>query len=121
MARVLHPHDAELLKLRGRSARLVLTGEDTDNQMTVRVVQVEPETGVAATRPLHVHHGVGEFIWILEGSGLLHSDLGVQPASAGDCVYVPAGELHKIVPSGSEPLHLLCVFPTGDIAARTKE
>jgi mannose-6-phosphate isomerase-like protein (cupin superfamily) len=121
MAKILHPHDAELLKLRGRSARLVLTGDDTDNQMTVRVVQVEPEVGAVETRPLHVHHGVGEFIWILEGSGLLHSDQGVQPAGAGDCVYVPPGEMHKIVPSGVEPLHLLCVFPTGDIAQRTKE
>jgi mannose-6-phosphate isomerase-like protein (cupin superfamily) len=121
MARILHPHDAELLKLRGRSARQVLSGDDTDNQMTVRLVQVEPEVGIAETRPLHVHHGVGEFIWILEGNGFLHSAQGVEPAGEGECVYVPPGELHKIVPSGNEPLHLLCVFPTGDIAARTKE
>ncbi|MDE3140019.1 MAG: cupin domain-containing protein [Acidobacteriota bacterium] len=121
MARVLRPRDAEVLALRGRRARVLLNGEDTNGQMTVRVVEVEPERRDAPPRPLHVHEGVGEFIWILEGSGLLQCDAGVLPAEAGEVVYVPAGEMHKIMPRGAEPLHLLCVFPTGDIASHTKE
>jgi len=121
MARVLRPRDAEVLRLRGRSASLLLTGEDTGGQMTVRMVEVDPEPRNSEPRPLHVHDGVGEFIWILEGNGLLHCDQGVLPASQGEVVYIPAGEMHKIMPAGDEPLHLLCVFPTGDIAARTKE
>jgi mannose-6-phosphate isomerase-like protein (cupin superfamily) len=121
MARVLRPSDAEVLALRGRRASVLLEGADTSGQMTVRVVEVEPEDRANAPRPLHVHEGVGEFIWILEGTGLLHCDQGVVPAHQGEVVYIPPGEMHKIMPSGDEPLHLLCVFPTGDIAARTKE
>lgn len=121
MARVLRPSDAEVLALRGRRARVVLSGDDTAGQMSVRVVEVEPEPRDAEPRPLHVHEGVGEFIWIIEGSGLLHCDQGVVPAQRGEVIYIAPGEMHKIMPSGNEPLHLLCVFPTGDIASRTKE
>jgi mannose-6-phosphate isomerase-like protein (cupin superfamily) len=99
----------------------VLTGEDTDEQMTVRVVEVQPEPRDAVARPLHVHEGVGEFIWILAGRGLLHCDQGTLPVGVGEAAYIPPGEMHKIMPLGDESLHLLCVFPTGDIAARTKE
>jgi len=121
MAKVLQPHDAEVLHLRGRRASVLLTGDDTNGQMTVRMVEVDPEPVDGEPRPLHVHEGVGEFIWIIKGSGLLHCDQGVIPAQTGEVIFVPAGEKHKIMPSGTEPLHLLCVFPTGDIAARTKE
>ncbi len=121
MARVLRPRDAEVLALRGRRASVLLSGEDTAGQMTVRVVEVEPERAGAEPRPLHVHEGVGEFIWIIEGTGLLHCDQGVLEARQGEVVYITPGEMHKIMPRGDEPLHLLCVFPTGDIAARTKE
>jgi|APCry1669191812_1035378.scaffolds.fasta_scaffold37797_2 mannose-6-phosphate isomerase-like protein (cupin superfamily) len=121
MAKVLRPGDAEVLRLRGRSARVLLRGDESDEQMTVRVVEVDPEPRDQEPRPLHVHHGVGEFIWILQGEGLLHCDAGILPARQGDGIFIPSGELHKIMPAGDEPLHLLCVFPTGDIAARTKE
>lgn len=121
MARVLRPSDAEVLALRGRRARVLLGGDDTAGQMSVRVVEVEPERRDAEPRPLHVHEGVGEFIWIIEGRGLLHCDQGILLAQQGEVIYIAPGEMHKIMPSGNEPLHLLCVFPTGDIASRTKE
>jgi mannose-6-phosphate isomerase-like protein (cupin superfamily) len=121
MASVLRPGDAEVLRLRGRSASVLLSGGESHDQLTVRVVEVDPEPRDAEPRPLHVHHGVGEFIWILKGEGLLHCDAGVLPARAGEGIFIPPGELHKIMPAGDQPLHLLCVFPTGDIAARTKE
>ena len=121
MARVLRLGEAERLQLQGRVATQILKGDDTAGQMTVRIVEVAPEIHGTKARPLHVHEGVGEFIWILKGSGTLHCSDGLVPAQTGEGVYIPPGELHKIVPSGSEPLHLMCVFPTGDIAARTQE
>ncbi|MEO9181306.1 MAG: cupin domain-containing protein [Acidimicrobiales bacterium] len=121
MARVLRLGEAERLELRGRVATQILNGADAGDQMTVRVVEVAPEVPGAQARPLHVHDGVGEFIWILQGSGTLHCPQGLLPAHSGEGLYIAPGELHKIVPSGAEPLHLLCVFPTGDIAARTQE
>jgi mannose-6-phosphate isomerase-like protein (cupin superfamily) len=121
MAKVLRPGDAEVLRLRGRSASVLLNGDDTQEQLTVRVVEVDPEPLDAEPRPLHVHEGVGEFIWILQGSGVLHCDQGVLRARQGEGIFVPSGERHKFMPEGDEPLQLLCVFPTGDIARRTKE
>jgi len=85
------------------------------------MVEVAPEVPGTDERPLHVHDQVGEFIFLLEGSGNLHCDDGLIAAEAGQAVYIPPGERHKIVPSGSEPLRLLCVFATGDIAAGTRE
>ncbi len=121
MARVLRQADAQRLELQGRVATQILKGEDAAGQMTVRVVEVAPEVEGVTARPLHVHEGVGEFIWILRGSGTLHCSEGLVPAESGDGIYIPPGEMHKIVPRGHEPLHLLCFFPTGDIAARTRE
>ncbi len=121
MARVLRLGDAERLELRGRVATQILRGAEAADQMTVRVVEVAPEIAGETARPLHVHDGVGEFIWILKGAGTLHCSDGLVPAESGDGIYIPPGESHKIVPRGAEPLHLLCFFPTGDIAARTRE
>ncbi len=121
MAKVLRVGEAEVLHLRGRNASVLLSGEDTDQQMTVRVVEVDPEPDDGEPRPLYVHEGIGEFIWILKGNGSLHCDAGVLPVRQGEGIYVPAGERHKIMPAGDAPLQLLCAFSTGDIAGRTRE
>jgi len=121
MARVLRVGDARRLELRGRTALELLRGDGTGADMSVRVVEVAPEEPGPGERPLHVHDGVGEFIWLLSGSGTVHCSDGPLAVEAGEGVYVPPGERHKIVPSGAEPLRLMCVFATGDIAARTRE
>lgn len=121
MARLLLVEDAPRLELAGRVAVQLLDGSTRGARMTVRVVEVAPEEDGVAPRPLHVHEGVGEFIWILEGRGTLHCPEGHLLAEAGQAVYVPPGERHKVVPIGSAPLRLLCAFATGDIAARTRE
>ncbi len=121
MAHLIRTEAAARLELRGRTATQLLDGSTPGAGMTVRIVDVDPELPGSDARPLHVHDDVGEFIYLLGGSGVLHCNDGTIAAEAGQGVYVPPGERHKIVPSGAEPLRLLCVFATGDIAAGTRE
>lgn len=118
----LRTGDARRLELKGRTALELLGSATPDAGVTVRIVEVAPELPGAPARPLHVHDGVGEFIWILAGAGTAMSETGPAfEAVAGEGIFVPAGERHKIVPRGEEPLRLLCVFATDDLAARTRE
>lgn len=121
MAELLRLEDVRELQLRGRSAKQLVTGSMLGAEVTIRVVEVDPEVPGATSRPRHVHEGVGEFIWLLSGIGTLHCDAGEIVATAGQGVYIPPDERHKMVPHGSERLRLLCVFGSGDIGARTRE
>ncbi len=121
MAELLRLEDAAELQLRGRSAKQLVDGSMLGAGVTIRVVEVDAEVPGAMSRPLHVHDGVGEFIWLLSGTGTLHCDAGEIVAKAGQGVFIPPDERHKMVPHGSETLRLLCVFGSGDIGARTRE
>jgi mannose-6-phosphate isomerase-like protein (cupin superfamily) len=118
-ARVLRPGTGRRLELNGRVATELIGATDEGAEVTVRIVAVAPEGEVA--RPLHVHEGVAEVVYVRAGRATLHHDEGTEPVEAGDCVYIPAGERHKIAPVGDEPLELVCVFAVGDLAARTRE
>ncbi len=117
--RVLRPEEGRRLELNGRVATELIGASDPDAEVTVRLVEVAPEG--ATPRPLHVHDGVAEVVYVRRGQATLHHEGSTQLVEAGDCVYIPAGQLHKIAPRGDEPLELLCVFGTRDLAARTRE
>lgn len=121
MAVHVRPEDAPRLALRGRNATRLLEGDRYGVDMTVRLVEVPPENPADPPRPPHVHDGAGEFIWVLEGHGMLHGAGGQFEVEAGEGVYVPAGERHKIAPRDGQPLELLCFFSTGDVASCTRE
>lgn len=121
MASHVRAEDAARLALRGRSATLLFEGDSYGVDMTVRLVEVPPEDPADPPRPQHVHDGASEFIWMLEGRGMVHGTGEWFEVAAGEGVYVPAGERHKIVPVGGRPLRLLCFFSTGNIASCTRE
>jgi mannose-6-phosphate isomerase-like protein (cupin superfamily) len=69
--------------------------------------------------PLHFHT-YEEAIFILEGSGVVHTQLegdavpDSHPFAAGTCIFLPAGCLHCLENPGTEPVRLLGVFyPSG--------
>lgn len=119
MPRVLRAGDGRRLELNGRVATELVGGAGSDSDLTVRIVEVSPEGAV--TRPLHVHRDVSEFVYVLAGRGEVHGASGTEPVGAGDAVHVSPGERHKIAPVGGEPLRLLCVFATDDLASKTEE
>lgn len=119
MPRVLRAGDGRRLELNGRVATELVGGPGSGAGLTVRVVEVAPEGEVP--RPLHVHEGISEFVYVLAGHGEVHGDSGTTTVGPGEAVHVSPGERHKIAPVGGEPLRLLCAFATEDLAAHTRE
>ncbi len=121
MATRVRPEEAPRLPLQGRVASRLVDKEVSGADLTVRLVEVEPEESGAVPRPRHVHDGTGEFIWVLEGLGRVNAGGEPFDVGVGEGVYVAPGELHKIEPVGGRPLRLLCFFATGDITSCTRE
>ena len=121
MARLFTPAQAKTLKLPGRSAREIVSGETESQQVSLRLVQIDPPAPGEAPRGPHLHRGFEECIYVLSGSGETEAETGRFPLSAGDTLLVPAGELHVTRNTGTEPLVLLCFFPVGEIASGTTE
>lgn len=121
MAAHIRIDEAQRLSLPGRVATRLVDMETRGADMTVRFVEVAPEDKDAEPRPRHVHTQTGEFVWVLEGRGMVQAAGEPFRVSPGEGVYVPSGEAHKIEPLDNRPLRLLCFFTTGDITAGTKE
>jgi len=119
MAHVVRPDEGRRLGLPGRTARELVGGET--GQMTVRCVEIAPDAGGGQRRGPHVHADFPEAIYVLGGTGITECESGPLAVAAGDCVIVPAGELHVTRNTGAGPLHLLCFFPVGNIGPGTRE
>ena len=60
---------------------------------------------------LHTHEGNSEIIYILEGTGKVEYDGGVETLAAGDCHYCPEHHSHRLINDGSEDLNFFAVVP----------
>jgi len=119
MARLLKQGEGKPLGLPGRSVLEMVSGE-IDSKITFRVVEVPvPKPGEAPRGP-HLHYGYEECIYVLKGEGRTLSESGELSIKAGDVVLVPPEEKHVTRNVGTEPLVLLCFFPTPDIVGSTE-
>ena len=66
---------------------------------------------VGASIGLHTHEGNSEIIYILEGSGKVEYDAGVETLAAGDCHYCPEHHTHRLINDSSEDLTFCAVVP----------
>lgn len=55
----------------------------------------------------HRHHDADEFFVVLQGSGMIYTDDGREPASKGDVVYTPRGHWHGFDNTGDEDVVLV--------------
>ncbi len=97
------------------SLQLLWPGNSSEAKITVTRVTVEPGGG----QPRHLHPA-SEQIWIVErGSAeLLTVGNRTQIVSVGDVVRTPAGEIHGLHNSGSEPfVYLAITAPPVDFRA----
>jgi mannose-6-phosphate isomerase-like protein (cupin superfamily) len=119
MARKLTQAEGKRLGLPGRASLEMVSGE-IGSELTFRIVEIPvPKPGETLRGP-HLHHGYEECIYVLKGEGRTLYEGGELPVKAGDVVLVPPEEKHVTRNTGSEPLVLLCFFPTPDIAPTTE-
>ena len=121
MARLFKGGEAKTLALPGRVSREIVSGERGSQNVSFRIVRIEPPAARETPRGPHVHHGFEECIYALSGQGMTETESGIFALRAGDTLLVPAGELHVTRNTGTEPLVLLCFFPVGEIASGTRE
>jgi mannose-6-phosphate isomerase-like protein (cupin superfamily) len=120
MARLLKQSEAKRMALPGRVSLEPVSGE-IGSRVSFRIATIEvPQPGDKARGP-HLHRDFEECIYVLAGEGTMRTETGEHPVIAGDILLVPAGEKHMTVNTGSEPLVLLCFFPTPDVSASTTE
>jgi quercetin dioxygenase-like cupin family protein len=101
-----------------RSQQIVWPNNAPEARVTITRVTMEP--GAASTR--HVHPA-SEQIWLIEqGSALLLMDDGqTDGLRAGDVVRTPAGRIHGVTNTSSEPsVYLAVTTPPQDFAPAYK-
>ena len=120
MARLLKQADAKRLGLPGRTSLEPVSGE-IGSRVTFRIAEIAvPREGDKPRGP-HVHDGYEECIYVLKGTGTTVAESGEIDIKPGDIVLIPAGEKHMTRNTGTEPLVLLCFFPTPDVSRSTQE
>jgi quercetin dioxygenase-like cupin family protein len=72
--------------------RWVVSEKDGAENFYMRIVEAEPGT---EGPPFHSHDYEHE-MYILEGEGTVVGDEGERPFKAGDVIYIPPGEPHRL-------------------------
>lgn len=108
------------LGLPGRSALEVVSGKNGSG-VTLRVVEIPVPVAGEQPRGPHLHRGHEECIYVLRGHGSMECANGPLRVESGDVLLVASGEAHVTRNVGSEPLVLLCFFPTPDIRRTTED
>ena len=120
MARLLKQSQAKRLGLPGRTSLEPVSGA-IGSRLTFRIAEIAVPKPGDKTRGPHLHRGYEECIYVLKGAGVTQSESGDIPIKPGDIVLIPAGEKHMTRNTGTEPLVLLCFFPTPDVSGSTDE
>ena len=119
MARLVKQSEGKRLGLPGRSSLEPVSG-DIGSRCSVRIATI-PVPQLGAKRGPHLHRDFEEVIYVLSGRGTTHAESGEIAIAPGDIVVIPPGEKHMTQNTGTEPLVLLCFFPTPDVTAGTDE
>ena len=121
MARVFRPADAKPLNLPGRSSLEIVSRATGAHAVTLRLVKIPVAGPDEVPRPPHSHVGIEECIFVLSGHGTTHVEGAEYALGSGDTILLDAGERHVTRNTGSEPLVLLCFYPSAEVGAVTDE
>src|SRR3954463_2051167 len=114
MARLLKQSEAKQLGLPGRTSLEPVSGE-IGSRLTFRIAEIAGPKPGGKPRGPHLHNGYEECIYVLKGTGVMHSESAEIPIKPGDIVLIPSGEKHMTRNTGTEPLVLLCFFPAAAV------
>jgi quercetin dioxygenase-like cupin family protein len=90
----------------GVTVRWLVSQLDEAPNFALRLYEVEAGAATAA----HTHYWEQD-VFVLSGTGVVVGEEGELPLSEGDVIYVPPGEWHQFINSGSRVLRLLVVLP----------
>lgn len=121
MARVFRPGDARPLNLAGRSSSEIVSRATGARAVTLRLVEIPVARPDDRPRQPHSHAGIEECIFVLSGRGTTYAEGSEYALGPGDTILLEPGERHVTRNTGSEPLVLLCFYPSADVASVTKE
>jgi mannose-6-phosphate isomerase-like protein (cupin superfamily) len=99
-AYVLQPGEGRLIDLSGFSMSVKATAEETDGSFTLLEATEPPHFGP----PLHIHHGIAEAFYVLQGEYIIFIDAEEFRCPAGSFIFIPAETPHG--------------FVVGDVASR---
>ena len=91
---------------RGARMRMLIGPADGASGFHMRHFEVEPD----GHTPHHQHDYEHEIL-VLSGAGVARSEQGDRPFKSGDVIFVPAGEMHQFVNTGTEPAEFICLIP----------
>ncbi|MDH3351103.1 MAG: cupin domain-containing protein [Gammaproteobacteria bacterium] len=114
MVKIIHPGEARDLNLPGRRSLEIVSQEVGSAAVTLRLVEIPVPTPGESPRKPHRHTDFEECMYVLSGEGMTSTANGESAVAAGDTILVPAGEPHVTRNTGSEPLRMLCFFPTAN-------
>ena len=89
-AYVLQPGEGRVIDLRGFSMSVKATDEDTNGKFTLLEADEPPDFGP----PLHIHHGIAEAFYVLEGEYIIFLNGNESRCPAGSFVFIPAETPH---------------------------
>jgi mannose-6-phosphate isomerase-like protein (cupin superfamily) len=114
MVKIVHPGDARDLNLPGRKSLEIISQQVGSAEVTLRLVEIPVTVPGETPRQPHRHTDFEECMYVLSGQGMTRTPDGESEVSAGDTILVSPGELHVTRNVGSEPLRMLCFFPTAN-------
>jgi quercetin dioxygenase-like cupin family protein len=101
---VLLPGEGRRIDLGAFSMSVKATGEGTDGKFTLLEAAEPPGFGP----PLHIHHGIAEAFYVLEGEYLIFLDGEEFRCPAGSFIFIPAEIRHgfRVANTASRKLNL---------------
>lgn len=101
---VLQPGEGRLIDLGGFSMSVKATDEQTDGMFTLLEADEPPDFGP----PLHIHHGIAEAFYVLQGEYIIFLDGNESRCSAGSFIFIPAETPHgfRVGKAASRKLNL---------------
>jgi mannose-6-phosphate isomerase-like protein (cupin superfamily) len=87
---VLQPGEGRPIDLGGFSMTVKATGDETDGMFTLLEADEPPDFGP----PLHIHHGIAEAFYVLEGEYIIFLNDKEFRCPAGSFIFIPAETPH---------------------------
>lgn len=101
---VLQPGEGRQIDLGGFSMSVKATHDETDGMFTLLEADEPPGFGP----PLHIHHGIAEAFYVLEGEYIIFLDGNESRCPAGSFIFIPAETAHgfRVSDTASRKLNL---------------